>query len=96
MDAQAPPSLGHVDHPGHEIRDLLDQRGELIDDDYQARWSLGRGHVEHFGEVLGPSLQYRHPAPELGAQGHQGSPRQPLVEVGDRSHRVGQRRQGRA
>ena len=33
MDTEAAAALGDVDDAGHEVGDLLDERGELVDDD---------------------------------------------------------------
>ena len=56
MDAEAAAPLGDVDDAGDEVGDLLDERGELVDDDHQR----GRGVVgelgQHLLEVLGPAL----------------------------------------
>jgi hypothetical protein len=78
------PCLGEVDpEAGDEVRQVPDQRGELVDDDHQPRqWrtrGLAPGPFGIFLDVLGPGGgQHPFPAGQFGGQRGQ----RPLGEMG--------------
>ena len=76
VDPEAAAALGDVDDAGDEVGDLLDERGELVDDDDERRRRLVGVALEHLGEVLGLALHQPHPVVELGAQRRQRPQRQ--------------------
>ena len=91
MHPQGPASTGDVHQPGHEVRELGDQGGELVDDDHQPRHGLvARLHGgDVVLNVLGVGvLELMLTAPQLGAQRLQRPGRQVPVEVGDHADRV--------
>ena len=88
MDAEAAAALGDVDDPGDEVGHLLDEGGELVDDDDERWRCFVRVALDHLGEVFGFALHQSHPVVELGAQRGEGAQRQRRLEVGDVADRV--------
>ena len=82
--------LGHVDHPIHELGHLLDQGGELVDDDHQAGRRLGITGALQLEQVLGP-LAVEDPlaVPQLGGEGAQRASHQVRAQVGDQTRPYG-------
>ena len=92
---QRAPAPGDIHQARHEVRQLGDQRRELVNDDHQPRHRLvPRGHGGHIVlNVLriGPRQLVLTTA-QLGTQRLQGPGGQVPVEVGDHPHRVRQAR----
>ena len=69
MQTERATALSHVDDSVHELRHLLDKRGELIDDDHQTRRRIGIPTLLQFHEVLGLTrLKDLHAVVELGGE----------------------------
>jgi len=92
VQAQRSTSLGDIDDALDETRDLLDQRGELVDDDDQARRDVDLTAPLELREVLGPVPRQQVLAvAKLGRQGGQRPPDQVGRKVGDQTNSVRQR-----
>ncbi len=84
MNTEAAPALGDGDEGVEELGELRRQRGELVDDDDEARQRLTRGDPAISGEVTRRGVtQDRFAAPQLRIQAGQDAPREAVVEVGD-------------
>ena len=91
VQAERPTPLGDVDHAVDELRDLLDERGELVDDDDQARRRGDLAPALELDEVLGLVLGEDVLAvPQLGRQRRQGPAHQVRGQVGDQADGVRQ------
>lgn len=84
-------ALRDADDAVDELRHLPDERGELVDDDDQARWTVGVAGLLQGQQVLGVlGLQQALAAHELGPQAAQHAPHEVRVEVGDEPDAVRQ------
>ena len=91
VQAQGAATLGDVDDALDELRHLLDQGGELVDDDDQARRGVDLTTALELDEVLGVVLgQEVLAVAQLGGQRGQRSPDQVRREVGHQTDGVRQ------
>ena len=68
MHTEAPTALRHVDQPVDEVRQLAGQRGELVHDDRERRWTPRDVRGIQLGEVAhGVSREHLLAASDLGA-----------------------------
>ncbi len=91
VQAEAAAAQRHVDHPVDELRYLLGERGELVDDDEQAGRRVRMALALHLEKILGVGLLEEQLAVvQLGVQRDQRPSHLVAVEVGHEADRVRQ------
>ncbi len=87
VHAERPALRGHAQQPGHDVRQVVGERAELVHHDHEAREPSAREVVDgrdarRGQEALAPV--------QLGPEPGERAPREPGVEVGHLAHDVGQ------
>ncbi len=92
VQSQRATALSHVHHPVDELRHLLNQGGELVDHDHQARRGQRREFLLHGRQVLAPMLigDEELSIVQFRGQGGERTTDAILVQVSDQTNSVGQ------
>ena len=89
MDAERAAALSDIHDTVHELRNLIDERGELVDDDDKRRWRLGIAALLEFDEVLGfLASEEGLSVVEFCAQTHEGAADQVRAQIRDKPDAV--------